>query len=1364
MPLRPIYLLIFLGLANLCLLQAQDSISLNPTEILNTSQSFENFTINDGLPSNRVLDVLEDCFGYFWIATEAGLSRFDGENFVNYYHNPNDTTSLSNNYVNRLAEDSEGQLWVGTQHGLNKLNRKDYTFQRFFHNPYLHTGLPGNSIKAFLPDTAGILWLETANGFLSKLNTLTNHFENFGHTLAYSVYTNYPSYSIKKLNDGNIFCAGRGVFPFIFDIKSNKIQEIDFLKLTAQVPLISTIHEGKNGYNWIGNSANKLLLTDKNFQNPRSYERIGSIYDIVADEQDLLWMGGWSSGLLCLDKERATLTRYRHNNNPSSILSNSINKIFQDAVRNLWLATNGGLSKLPKERAIQHITNPTQSNYFTAIVNGESDTTLWLGTINEGLYRYNPKTGQFTGNWRHPQLVGNRIESLLFDKNGTLWIGPWTGRGFNSLDTKTGKIEKHQLCNYNAWDWWSDILETKNGDLYFNSWGLGPKKWNKKKGQLSDGNFGTYIDYRGSPILITSPNLLKNKIIRNGGSNGIIFYHPVNQKYHFLRPKNNENYPCSDYQNPLQQDKINLLPWKHGNNSINAVAQSLKTIWLATNDGLFETDTSTFETERSILSTDGDTIISLIFSPTANKLYLSSANRLYIANSTTKRLLNNSLLPKKFDSMKGVNLIVSLSNVYIYDKSQVLCYNIQLNQWTIFDNFKEEIKDLSIEKDLVWVATKNEVYQFVNNSQELQRVVLTTKDSLYLKNINSLAINADKTCWIGTENGLFNVNFKESNLKAFFHNPMDTSTVLDNKIHKVRLDDNQDLWIGTPKGLGKYDTEQKKFERHNHLSPDGISSSLTTSILEDKNGHIWIGNSQQSLDRYEPEKGYFEHYFYEPWNPRSLRPDALEHAIHCMHEDQQGRLWIGGGALSLFVPTTNDFTHYTPTGNTPFNQVLSITEDEKGHLWLGTDRGLYAFNIDKETFHFFGKSDNIQGLAFTKAACQMPNGALVIGGKNGFNIIQTERINFNKKDLQLQLVRFMAGEEAYQERLDSLSTIDLAFNNNSFQVETILKPFDKNNQFRYRLKNYEIEWQERKATDRTIVYSNLPSGHYELELQAGTPMGEWQESQLLLPISVATPLWKRWWFVLLTLGSIVALLTYLLNQRNKKRIAEREKNLQLQFMQVKSLEEQMNPHFVFNVLGSMQNLILNNEPEAANNNLVKLATLIRRFLDASVKMKLPEKGIYNNEITLAEEEELLRLYIEFEQLQYKGAFDYELIIPSNIPKEQFTLPPMLIQPFVENAIKHGLLYKKERGFLSVRFSLKEDDELICLIEDDGVGRKQAAFIQAQSVSQFRSHGTKLVAERVEVLNQMGYDIQIDTKDRTEKGTTVRLKINRHYED
>jgi len=287
----PNCLLLFLYLASCSFLQAQDSISLHPREILNTTQSFENFTIKDGLPSNRILDVLEDCFGYFWIATEAGLSRFDGENFVNYYHNANDSTSLSNDYINRLAEDSKGQLWIGTQYGLNKLNRKDYTFQRYIHDPYVHTGLPGNYIKAILPDTAGILWLETANGFLSKFNTLTNHFKNFGHPPVHQIEANYPSHGIKKMSDGNLFVAGRGFYPFTFDAKNNKIQEIETLKPTVQSHYFCTIYEGKKDYNWIGNSANKLVLTDKHFQNPRPYEKIGSIHEIVADDQDLLWMG-----------------------------------------------------------------------------------------------------------------------------------------------------------------------------------------------------------------------------------------------------------------------------------------------------------------------------------------------------------------------------------------------------------------------------------------------------------------------------------------------------------------------------------------------------------------------------------------------------------------------------------------------------------------------------------------------------------------------------------------------------------------------------------------------------------------------------------------------------------------------------------------------------------------------------------------------------------------------------------------------------------------------------------------------------------------------------------------------------------------
>ncbi len=1355
MPNKTKILFTLLFLYHSYLINGQNQVNLNPKIVFDKTQTFENFTINDGLPSNRILDIIQDRFGYYWIATEAGLSRFDGKEFVNFYHDSKDNTTLSNNSITRITEDSEGELWIGTRKGLNKLNRKDYSFKKYQHNPYNQEGLPGDYIKAFLPDTSGILWLETANGFFSKFNTSKNTFQNFGHREANK---RYPCHAINKLKNGSLVITGRNIFPLLFNPKNNQLKEIESFDNFLHKGNISTIYEEKNGQIWVGNSGYKLYIAGNNFSNPKELQKVSSIYDIVEDENGLLWMGGWGNGLACFNKTRDQVTVYRKNlSNSKSLPSNHINKLYIDKSGNLWLATNGGLSKLPKERAIQHIKNPKGSNYFTSIIRGKQDSILWLSTPNEGLYKYNLNSGKFTNNWRYPKLAANRIESLHLDKNGILWIGLWAGKGFNSLNPETGEINKYQACSHTGMDWWSSILETKKGDLYFGSWGLGPKRFDNELNQLSEDNLGTYSIHSSSESKIYKPEVFDDKIIHKA-FNSVMVYDPASQSYQYLNAKKKDKDICLNYANPLTENQRFLLPWKYREKPYSTTIID-SSLYFATPSGIYEVLASNYSVSKLPLKLTNDTIINLSCN-TNKELYLASKKKLYKTVTPFSTSIVLSDLPHPLKTYENIRLINTTDRVIIHNKKLVYCFKVENNSWKVIDDFSEEIIDIKKLNESIYIATRNQLLKLKQNGT-IDTLKIDFPNRSFIKNINTIAILSEDLWWIGTDNGLFKIDFPKKEITPYFNNPKDSTSLLHNKIYQIDLDKNNNLWIGTSKGLTKFDYQNQKFEKHNVISDKGISSHLTICMFEDNNENIWIGNSEGMLDRYEPKNEKFFHYLPNPLDPNALRPDELQNSIHCVYESKKGEIWIGGATLALFDKKNNDFAHFSPKSNNPFNVVLSITEDEQNNLWLGTNKGLYNFNTKTNTFSFYGLNQNIQGLDYTRAACKLPSGEIIVGGSNGFNIITPTKISSKVANPVLKVSRFISGEDYYKNELPDSTQINLESNQNSFSLDINLIP--ANGQFKYNLGNFEESWTTQSIRTPKISYNNLPSGTYKLQIVPSNNSGGWQNKVHTYSIIIAQPFYQNWIFLLLSLLLFLSLLYWIFNRWNQRQIIEKEKNLQLQFLQVKSLQSQMNPHFVFNVLGSMQNLILNNEPRAANNNLVKLSTLIRRFLDSSVSMELPN-NTYSHEISLEEEEELLKMYIEFEQLQYKNTFEYSLEIGKNINKGNFTLPPMIIQPYIENSIKHGLLYKKSKGFLNIDFQLGEEEILTCTIEDDGVGRKKANEIQEQSVSRFKSHGTKLVARRIEILNQMGYDIQIKTKDRPQGGTIVTIKINRNYDD
>ncbi len=224
-------------------------------------------------------------------------------------------------------------------------------------------------------------------------------------------------------------------------------------------------------------------------------------------------------------------------------------------------------------------------------------------------------------------------------------------------------------------------------------------------------------------------------------------------------------------------------------------------------------------------------------------------------------------------------------------------------------------------------------------------------------------------------------------------------------------------------------------------------------------------------------------------------------------------------------------------------------------------------------------------------------------------------------------------------------------------------------------------------------------------------------------------------------------------------LKNKEREQRIKFLQIQTLQSQLNPHFIFNVLSSIQSLVLNEKTELANKYLISFSKLIRSFLNSTVRSNATlDISSFELEVTLKEELELINLYIEFERLQYDNKFDFELNVDPSIEIDTFSIPPMIIQPFVENSIKHGLNYMEVRGVLKVKFYLK-DNSLMCEIEDNGVGRNRAAKMQAETIRAYKPMGIDLVMQRVKILNTLDYDIRVYTEDLSPQGTRVNIFFN-----
>jgi hypothetical protein len=307
--------------------------------------------------------------------------------------------------------------------------------------------------------------------------------------------------------------------------------------------------------------------------------------------------------------------------------------------------------------------------------------------------------------------------------------------------------------------------------------------------------------------------------------------------------------------------------------------------------------------------------------------------------------------------------------------------------------------------------------------------------------------------------------------------------------------------------------------------------------------------------------------------------------------------------------------------------------------------------------------------------------------------------------------------------------------------------------FEYKIEGIDNRWIN-NGTSREIRIKEVPSGTHYLRIRvAGNP----SSSEAVILVDKPLPLWKNpsfitiasLLFVLLILLVTIAVISYV---RKREKI-KTQINKQYANIELKALQAQMNPHFIFNCLNSIQHFIILNDEVSASNYLTKFSMLMRKFLEHSK----------SNIVTLQEEIELLRLYVELEALRSKGKFNFYLKIAPEMDIFNMEIPSMLFQPFVENAITHGLLNNDRKGTLQLSFSM-ENSHVVGIIEDDGVGRKKAMEINANSYKDHASRGMEIIKERIGVLNYIeNIHIEVEVIDKVSKenipeGTKVIIKI------
>lgn len=581
------------------------------------------------------------------------------------------------------------------------------------------------------------------------------------------------------------------------------------------------------------------------------------------------------------------------------------------------------------------------------------------------------------------------------------------------------------------------------------------------------------------------------------------------------------------------------------------------------------------------------------------------------------------------------------------------------------------------------------------------------------------------------------------------------------------LYDNQKLYAATESGLYVQDQSSEVISSTNvegfvfslGRGADQLWAAASSGIWQQSQGLVW----EKVLDaealnfasifsiRHHPKSGFwFASYTQGLWqyhegkwqHHRQLAGLALDSiGISAMAVPAANSLVLGtlSSGIFTFDLKANSYTQISPRA-LEYAEVRELAHNDS-ELWIGTNKGVLSQRDVLESYKA-GESARPQffGLPVGAKGLKVEDGQLYAAGDQG--LFTWDLTSFFKAQPQGGLGLLEAGFLRYDQQED-----ESQFERSPFSGYRIFKRLDHDEnylrfrfgtrsllhpewvQYRYRLLGQNEEWTY-AGTVREALFSDLKAGNYTLEVEARYPWQSWSMSIKPYVFSIREAVWRTWWFwTLIALAVFVLSFVYL-----RERWNQREERLKLENnlleMERKALRLQMNPHFIFNALDSISSFIFKQDPKMAVRYLNNFAKLMRLTLESSMEHLHPVET----------EVSVLKNYLELEKLRFNSKFEYEIEIDEELDYD-IGLPPMLIQPHVENAILHGLKPKEGNGYLHISFKL-DGEMLCCTIEDDGIGREAAKKLPNRKAH--RSMATKINKDRIDLLKRSMNEV-IDLK-------------------
>lgn len=988
--------------------------------------------------------------------------------------------------------------------------------------------------------------------------------------------------------------------------------------------------------------------------------------------------------IYCVSFGQQQISQIEHIGSKDGLSVDAVSEVFVDSRGTVWVGTEEGLNRLVNGRVEvfnEFTKNGKLVGHSISAIYEDKKGNIWFGDRIKGITVYNPKKNI----WKQILWTGKidkalhdkKILNFVEDEKGNVWaaVFPRSLINFYSPDSIRRIYVDTNIIRDGQFDEFFSITKSPENELLINTSISGVSKLDFQSGKVSQYRIDG-IDSLILPGITEYTTLLKNYF-----DEGII-------------TKKAEAIYYIDYKTKkplklLDVDLYHLISGYVGVDSSVTILQ-LPYIWefdknfkkkkfyeITNNNG----DIPILPTSQSAMCKDRSGIVWIgtqtgLFKITPAKLSFNFLKKEFSKDG--HRTTNNYVRSLLFDAdsllylgyRDGVFLDrVTFSNSY-FGVSSTTINNIPISPSVphpVSANCLYKARDGSI-----LITTYSGIFRCKNNKAEF---LLKLKDKYSVLSQGIWAMHQ-------LENGSFLLGYRYNDINVLDENLQEIRTLdveitsgekwdKSMSIWDFRVDSKNNIWVLGSVGLYKV----VKVEKSKIIleKKQEVQKSSLWAFCETRDKQVWTG--------------------------------TVENGIFCF--DSTGK-FIRNIGIKEGLPSLN---------------ILALVVDDYGDVWASTPASILRIRAVDTTFKIkvFNYQNGIDVGNFNHRAVTKDKwGNLYFGSKDGLLYFHPAAVE-TKTEVAPPFL-FINKVESEDIHIYGLSLLEegltLKPNQRTLLFEPALIDYTdvKENRYSYFLEGLDDKWHEVVGESPQIQYTQLPPGNYVLHIKAVNSLGVNSQNLLSIAVFVTPHFWETtWFFVVIIICSIAAVGVFIYLALNTSVLQRR-----LMSSEIASLRSQMNPHFFFNALNSIQDFIFHQERRKAADFMSSFAKLLRSILENSSKKFIP----------LREEVAFLKLYLELESLRFEGVLKYTIIVDEGIDEGKQMMPPMLLQPLIENAIKHGLTPKEENLRLTIEFK-DNKNRLKCVIRDNGVGRNLSP-----KSSGHNSKGLSIVQERLKLLNKL----------------------------